>query len=295
MQVEGAQLDGMICLASCDKTAPGQLMAAARLNIPTIIVACGYQASGSYRGRHCDIEDVFLAAGPRRQRAAQRRRADRDERQRGASPGRVRRASAPPTRCTWPARRSAWRCRDPRRSGRTASRCGGRSTRRPPASCEMVAEDLKPRDIMTPGGVRERGHRHLVGQRVDQLGQAPAGGRGRGRVRRGRLPAVRDPGRRRAAAHRDQAQRRDADRGLRGRRRHPGADEAARAAARRRGADGDRADRGGEPRRGRGRRRGDDQAARAGARAAADDRADPRQPLPRRRDRQAGRRRRPAA
>jgi dihydroxy-acid dehydratase len=38
-------------------------MAAARLNIPTIIVACGYQASGSYRGRHCDIEDVFLAAG----------------------------------------------------------------------------------------------------------------------------------------------------------------------------------------------------------------------------------------
>src|ERR1700751_248318 len=63
VQVEGAQLDGMICLASCDKTAPGQPMAAARLNIPTIIVACGYQASGSYRGRHCDIEDVFLAAG----------------------------------------------------------------------------------------------------------------------------------------------------------------------------------------------------------------------------------------
>jgi dihydroxy-acid dehydratase len=61
--VEGALLDGMLCLASCDKTAPGQLMAAARLNIPTIIVACGYQASGTYRGRHCDIEDVFLAAG----------------------------------------------------------------------------------------------------------------------------------------------------------------------------------------------------------------------------------------
>src|SRR6516162_4448922 len=63
MQVEGALLDGMICLASCDKTAPGQLMAAARLNIPSVIVACGYQPSGSYRGRHCDIEDVYLAAG----------------------------------------------------------------------------------------------------------------------------------------------------------------------------------------------------------------------------------------
>src|SRR5581483_3826351 len=41
--VEGALLDGMLCLASCDKTAPGQLMAAGRLNIPTIIVPCGYQ------------------------------------------------------------------------------------------------------------------------------------------------------------------------------------------------------------------------------------------------------------
>ena len=60
VQVEGAQLDGMICLASCDKTAPGQLMAAARLNIPTILASGGYQASGEWRGRHVDIEDVFL-------------------------------------------------------------------------------------------------------------------------------------------------------------------------------------------------------------------------------------------
>ena len=41
--VEGAQLDGMVCLASCDKTTPGQLMAAGRLDIPTIVVGCGYQ------------------------------------------------------------------------------------------------------------------------------------------------------------------------------------------------------------------------------------------------------------
>jgi dihydroxy-acid dehydratase len=61
--VEGAQLDGMVCLASCDKTAPGQLMAAARLDIPTIIVGCGYQPSGQYAGEHVDIEEVFLAAG----------------------------------------------------------------------------------------------------------------------------------------------------------------------------------------------------------------------------------------
>jgi dihydroxy-acid dehydratase len=61
--VEGAQLDGMICLASCDKTVPGQMMAAARLNIPSIIAICGYQPSGEFEGDHVDIEDVFLMAG----------------------------------------------------------------------------------------------------------------------------------------------------------------------------------------------------------------------------------------
>jgi dihydroxy-acid dehydratase len=61
--VEGALLDGMVCLASCDKTTPGQLMAAGRLNIPTIIVACGYQASGIYRGESVDFEDIFRFAG----------------------------------------------------------------------------------------------------------------------------------------------------------------------------------------------------------------------------------------
>lgn len=61
--VEGALLDGMLCLASCDKTTPGQIMAAARLNIPTIVVICGYQRSGKYEGKHVDIEEVFLSAG----------------------------------------------------------------------------------------------------------------------------------------------------------------------------------------------------------------------------------------
>src|SRR6478735_6776304 len=60
--VEGAQLDGMICLSSCDKTPPAHLMAAGRFNIPTILVICGYQPSGHYQGRHVDIEDVFIGS-----------------------------------------------------------------------------------------------------------------------------------------------------------------------------------------------------------------------------------------
>jgi dihydroxy-acid dehydratase len=63
VQVDGALLDGMVCLASCDKTLPGQVMAAGRMNIPTVVVICGYQRSGSYKGEHVDIEEVFLKAG----------------------------------------------------------------------------------------------------------------------------------------------------------------------------------------------------------------------------------------
>jgi dihydroxy-acid dehydratase len=58
-QVEAALLDGMVCLTSCDKTPPGHLMAAGRLNIPTVLVIGGYQASGMIGGEHVDIEDLF--------------------------------------------------------------------------------------------------------------------------------------------------------------------------------------------------------------------------------------------
>lgn len=61
--VEGALLDGMVMLASCDKTAPGQLMASARLDIPSIFVICGYQGHGEWRGHKVDIEEVFESVG----------------------------------------------------------------------------------------------------------------------------------------------------------------------------------------------------------------------------------------
>lgn len=61
--VEGPLLDGMICLASCDKTTPGQLMAAGRLDIPSLFVLCGYQGHGRHNGEEVDIEDVFESVG----------------------------------------------------------------------------------------------------------------------------------------------------------------------------------------------------------------------------------------
>lgn len=61
--VEGAVLDGMVCLSSCDKTAPAHLMAAARLNVPTLLVIGGYQSCGCIGDEPVDIEDVFESVG----------------------------------------------------------------------------------------------------------------------------------------------------------------------------------------------------------------------------------------
>lgn len=63
VQVEGAELDGMVLLSSCDKTTPAHLMAAARLNIPSLVLACGYQLGGTCRGRSVDIETLYNAVG----------------------------------------------------------------------------------------------------------------------------------------------------------------------------------------------------------------------------------------
>lgn len=63
VQVEGAELDGMVLLASCDKTTPGQLMAAGRLNIPSIVLTCGYQLGGHCGGKDVDIEDLYNGVG----------------------------------------------------------------------------------------------------------------------------------------------------------------------------------------------------------------------------------------
>lgn len=63
VSVEGAVLDGMVCLSSCDKTAPAHLMAAARLDIPSLLVLGGYQACGRLNGKTVDIEDVFESVG----------------------------------------------------------------------------------------------------------------------------------------------------------------------------------------------------------------------------------------
>ncbi len=63
VMVEGAQLDAIVFLSSCDKTTPAHLMAAARLDLPAIVVPCGYQPAGRCGGREVDIGDLYEAVG----------------------------------------------------------------------------------------------------------------------------------------------------------------------------------------------------------------------------------------
>ena len=56
--------DGMICIPSCDKIVPGMLMAALRLDIPTIFVSGGAMAAGKTPdGRVVDLISVFEGVG----------------------------------------------------------------------------------------------------------------------------------------------------------------------------------------------------------------------------------------
>lgn len=61
---EAHQLDGLVLLTNCDKITPGMLMAAARLNIPSIVVTAGPMLSGHYMGRRLNLtSDTFEAVG----------------------------------------------------------------------------------------------------------------------------------------------------------------------------------------------------------------------------------------
>ena len=51
LTAEGNFFDGMVMLSTCDSIVPGHLMAAARLNIPTILVTGGYMPLGQCRGK----------------------------------------------------------------------------------------------------------------------------------------------------------------------------------------------------------------------------------------------------
>jgi len=63
VMVQANKFDGMVLISSCDKITPGMMMAAARLNIPAIMVTGGPMLSGTFKGRKVDVTSVFEAVG----------------------------------------------------------------------------------------------------------------------------------------------------------------------------------------------------------------------------------------
>ncbi len=55
--------DGLVCIPNCDKNVPGLLMAAARLNIPTIFVSGGPMLAGKVKGEKRSLSSMFEAVG----------------------------------------------------------------------------------------------------------------------------------------------------------------------------------------------------------------------------------------
>ena len=85
VMVEAHCFDGMVLISSCDKIVPGHLMAAARLNIPSIVVTGGPMMPGRLHGRAIDVMTVFEAVGELRKRRISRK--ELDELEQCACPG----------------------------------------------------------------------------------------------------------------------------------------------------------------------------------------------------------------
>lgn len=54
------KIDALVCISNCDKITPGMLMAAMRLNIPTIFVSGGPMEAGNFNGRGIDLIDAMV-------------------------------------------------------------------------------------------------------------------------------------------------------------------------------------------------------------------------------------------
>lgn len=60
--VNAHKADAMVCISNCDKVTPGMLLAAMRLNIPTIFVSGGPMEAGEVDGRQVDLIDIMIEA-----------------------------------------------------------------------------------------------------------------------------------------------------------------------------------------------------------------------------------------
>lgn len=61
--VQGHPFDALVFIPNCDKIVPGMLMAAVRLNLPSVFVSGGPMLAGTFRGQRVDLANIFQAVG----------------------------------------------------------------------------------------------------------------------------------------------------------------------------------------------------------------------------------------
>ena len=172
--------DGLVALTGCDKTIPGAVMALARLDLPSLMLYGGSIHPGVVGDREITIQEVFEAIGATRRAASARpswtTSSARDARARARAAG-----SSRPTRWRWPS--SCWasarrqlddRPRSTDAQGQAAYDAG-RLVDGPPAARRRPA-----RQIITRESFRTRSPAVAATRRLDERGDAPAGGRARG-------------------------------------------------------------------------------------------------------------------
>ena len=63
LMAQAHRFDGLVCIGTCDKIVPGMLMAAARCNIPSIVLTGGPMLSGYQDGKDLSLIDIFEGVG----------------------------------------------------------------------------------------------------------------------------------------------------------------------------------------------------------------------------------------
>lgn len=145
----GHAFDGLVLIPNCDKIIPGMLMAAARINIPCIVVSGGPMMAGRYQRKDISVSNMFEAAGLFE--AGKISAEELDVMEKSACPG-CGSCAGLFTANTMNCLTEALGMGLPGNGTIPAAQFGARrmlAKRAGALAVELVAKDIKPRDIMT--------------------------------------------------------------------------------------------------------------------------------------------------
>lgn len=145
--------DALVLIPNCDKIIPGMLMAAARLNLPAVVVSGGPMLAGYLDGRAVDLSDVFMAVGAATR--GEMSEAELDRLERAACPG-CGSCAGMFTANTMNCLSEALGLALPGNGTLPATYAGrmALAKRAGMQVMELLARDIKPLDILTPAAFR---------------------------------------------------------------------------------------------------------------------------------------------